>query len=275
MTEGTRIRKQAILRAAGIVAVHSSDPEGCSLLHVVCRQPLSVIRSIRSVVVSHLLDPFSSAADNQTQLGKGGFRNALSVVVACLGILIVPASGQTTVGSIFGTVTDQSGGVIPDTTITAIDVNTGLVRTTRSNSSGNYLFPSVSTGDYNITAQAKGFTVETIKSLHVDANQSANATFKLPVGSESETVTVTSEAALIDTRESQLGETVDRKRIQDLPLDGRNVSSLVQLVAGVNNYTPQAQGGDQNGDAFSVNGGRTNENTFYLDGAFDTSLFNV
>src|SRR5271156_5141489 len=200
--------------------------------------------------------------------------SALSVA-ACLAILIVPAFGQTTSGSIFGTVTDQSGGAVPDTTITAIDVDTGITRITHSNGSGNYLFPSVPTGDYNITAQVKGFAGETIKSLHVDANQSANATFKLSVGSESETVTVTSEAALIDTRESQLGETVDRKRIEDLPLDGRNVSSLVQLVAGVNNYFPQAQGGDQNGDTFSVNGGRTNENTFYLDGAFDTSLFNV
>lgn len=205
---------------------------------------------------------------------KGGLRGALSIL-ACLVILIAPAFGQTTSGSIFGTVTDPSDGVVPNTKVTATDINTGIARTTQSNASGNYLFPSVPTGDYNVTAQVKGFAAETIKNLHVDANQNANATFKLSVGSESQTVTVTSEAALIETRESQLGETVDRKRIEDLPLDGRNVTSLVQLVAGVNNYFPQAPGGDQNGDAFSVNGGRTNSNTFYLDGAFDTSLFNV
>lgn len=278
MTEDMQIHKQAVVGGSRVASTRSSELVANYLLYFDGCLYSSVVRRsspFPSTAVSLLPRSFSSKSNQGTLSGRAGWRRALFAVVACVGTLIVPAFGQTTVGSIFGTVADQSGGVIPDTTIRAIDVNTGLVRTTRSNSSGNYLFPSVSTGDYNITAQAKGFTAETIKGLHVDANQSANAPFKLSIGSESETVTVTSEAALIDTRESQLGETVDRERIQDLPLDGRNADSLVQLVAGVNNYAPQAQGGDQNGDTFSVNGGRTNENTFYLDGAFDTSLFNV
>jgi hypothetical protein len=180
---------------------------------------------------------------------------------------------QTTTGSIFGTVTDQSDGVIGGSTITATDMKTGISRTTQSNDSGNYSFPSVPAGDYTVSAQAQGFGTETQKGLHVDVNQSANATFRLSIGSTTESVTVTSGSTLVDTRESQLGETVDQKRIEDLPLNGRDVYSLVQLIPGVTSYSAQSAGGNQYGTTFSVNGTRTNQDSFYLDGAFDTSLF--
>ena len=92
-------------------------------------------------------------------------------------------------------------------------------------------------------------------------------------GYSSQTVTVTANAPLIETRESQLGETVDQKQIEDLPLNGRDASSLVQLVPGVTCYSGAGPGGNQYGTTFSVNGTRTNEDSFYLDGAFDSSLF--
>jgi hypothetical protein len=204
---------------------------------------------------------------------SGACRILPALLALCVALLAGTALGQTTTGSIFGTVADQTGSVVANATITATDVATGISRTTQSNASGNYLFPSVLAGDYTVVAQAKGFGTETEKGLHVDVNQSANATFKLAVGSESESVTVTSGSTLVDTRESQLGETVDQKRIEDLPLNGRDVYSLVQLVPGITSYSAQTAGGNQYGTTFSVNGTRTNQDSFYLDGAFDTSLF--
>jgi Carboxypeptidase regulatory-like domain len=161
----------------------------------------------------------------------------LAVLVLCITLLGGSGVAQTTTGSIFGTVTDQTGSVIPNAAITATEITTGIARTTQSNASGNYLFPSVPAGDYNITAQAKGFGTQTQNGLHVDVNQSANAKFKLTIGGVSQSVTVTSGTSLVDTRESQLGQTVDQKRIEDLPLNGRDVSSLVQLVPGITSYS--------------------------------------
>jgi hypothetical protein len=208
-----------------------------------------------------------------TRLGHRWSHKHIFGMVALALILAGSAFGQTTTGSIFGTVTDQNDSVITGSMITATDNKTGITRTTQSNESGNYLFPSMPAGDYTVSAQANGFGTAIQKGLHVDVNQSANATFKLSVGGTTQSVTVTSGSTLVDTRESQLGETVDQKRIEDLPLNGRDVYSLVQLIPGVTSYGAQSAGGNQYGTTFSVNGTRTNQDSFYLDGAFDTSLF--
>ncbi len=192
-------------------------------------------------------------------------------MLACL--LSAPAPGQTTTGSIFGTVQDQSGQFVANATVTLTDVQTGIAHTAETNASGNYVFPSVRPGEYKVETVATGFGAQTTSGLHVDANQNAQASFTLSVGAQNQNVTVTSAAALVDTRESQLGETIDIKRIEDLPLNGRDVSSLVQLVPGVTSYSAAGPGGNQYGTTFSVNGARTNEDSFYLDGAFDSALF--
>ena len=183
------------------------------------------------------------------------------------------AMGQTTTGSIFGTVQDQNGNFIPNAQVTSTDVHTRIAHTVQTNGSGNYVFPSVPPGDYSIATQVAGFGQQTQSGVHVDANQNAQASFTLTVGSQSQDITVTSAAPLIDTRESQLGTTIDIKRIEELPLNGRDVSSLVQLVPGVTAYSAAGPGGNQYGTTFSVNGAHTNEDSFYLDGAFDSALF--
>jgi hypothetical protein len=197
----------------------------------------------------------------------------LSTLVVFSWILVGQASAQTTTGSIYGTVTDQTGGVIPNATVSVANTQTGISQTVQSNGSGNYIFPALVPGDYAVTTRAKGFSAETQSDVHLDANQSANTSFSLKVGSETQTVTVVASTTLVDTRESQLGETVDQKRIEDLPLNGRDPYTLVQIVPGITSYTAQALTGDQFGTRFSVNGNRTVENTVYLDGAFDTSVY--
>ena len=197
---------------------------------------------------------------------------AMILLLTCVLIPTVQMA-QTTTGSIFGTVTDQSKNFLTNASVSLLDEHTGISHAVQTNASGNYVFPAVPAGDYTLSTKASGFGPETQSHLHVNANQSIETNFALSVGTDLQTVTVTAGAPLIETRESQLGETVDQKRIADLPLNGRDASSLVQLVPGVTAYSAAGPGGNQYGTTFSVNGARTNADSFYLDGAFDSSLF--
>jgi hypothetical protein len=158
-------------------------------------------------------------------------------------------------------------------TVTAKNVQTGLAQTVQSNGSGNYTFPALGPGEYTVSTQATGFNTQTETNVHLDANQNVNAAFSLQAGAADQTITVTAATTLVDTRESQVDETVSQKRIQDLPLNGRDPYSLVLLVPGVTHYGAQAPTGDQFGTTFNVNGNRANSNTEYLDGAFDSSIY--
>ncbi len=197
----------------------------------------------------------------------------LAAAALALAVLAPGLLAQTTTGTVFGTITDQAGAVVPNAKVTLTDEHTGITHTVPTNGSGNYTFPAVPPGDYKVESGATGFGTQTQAGLHVNANQNAQANFALAIGSENQTVTVTAGGALIETRESSIGQTVDQKRIEDLPLNGRDASSLVQLVPGVTAYGAAGPGGNQYGTTFSVNGTRVNENSFYLDGAFDSSLF--
>ena len=197
----------------------------------------------------------------------------LLAVAGCTVVASPPITAQSTTGSIFGTVSDQTGSVIPNAKVTATNTQTGISIAVQSNGSGNYTFPALGPGDYTVTTTAAGFSAETQKNVHLDANANVNTAFALQAGAADQTITVSAETTLVDTRESQLGETIDQKRIQDLPLNGRDPYALVQLVPGVTAYGAQAPTGDQFGTTFSVNGSRTVDNTEYLDGAFDSSVY--
>ena len=197
----------------------------------------------------------------------------VTVLIAFVFVVVTSLRAQTTTGSIYGTISDQNNAVIPNVSITVTRVDTGEIHTLTSNESGNYSFPALMPGDYTVSAHAQGFSTQTQRNIRLDVSQNEHISFTLKPGATSDVVTVTADATMIDTRESQLGETVDQKRIQDLPLNGRNAYSLVQLVPGVTNYTGESAIGDQNGSSFSVNGIRTALNSFYLDGVFDTAIY--
>ncbi len=182
-------------------------------------------------------------------------------------------SAQTTTGSVFGTVTDISGAVVPNAAVSLTNVQTGQVLSAASNASGNYIFPVVNPGSYIASSTVAGFKTETQRGIQLAANQNVHVNFSLGIGSSSQTVNVTAATTLVDTRESQLGETVDQQRIAQLPLNGRDASQLVQLVPGVTGYVGGSNIGNQNGTTFAVNGIRADQNTFYLDGAFDTAFY--
>jgi hypothetical protein len=187
-----------------------------------------------------------------------------------------PAHAQTTTGSMYGTVADSTGAVVPRVIVTVTNVQTNEVHTTTSNGLGDYIFPALTPGDYSVSSNIAGFQSETLTGIRLDSNQNVHASFTLKVGSKDETVTVSASTTLVDTFESQLGQTIDKERLQELPMNGRDSYGLVTLSPGVTNYSA-SQGssvrGDNIGATFSTNGLRTSENSYYLDGAQNTSVF--
>lgn len=198
---------------------------------------------------------------------------ALLLIIAWMSTVNAPAWSQTTTGSISGTVTDQSGGALLNAEVVAVNEATRETHKTSSNSSGNYIFPALVPGNYVVHASATGFATQNQTGIRLDVNQNAHVSFVLSPGSVSQSITVSAAGAEIDTTESQLGQTVDQKRIEDLPLNGRSAYSLVLLSPGVTNYTGTSPTGSYNGVFFSTNGLRINYNSFYLDGAYDSSYF--
>ncbi|MBS1813377.1 MAG: TonB-dependent receptor [Acidobacteria bacterium] len=201
-----------------------------------------------------------------------GWMRSLSVLMAIV-FGTCALHSQTVTGSIYGTVTDATGAAVPGATVTVTNVGTNDVLTTKSNDHGQFTFPVVNPGTYKATSTMAGFATVTQTDIRVSANQNVNASFTLQPGEVSSEVTVEAGATLIDTREHQLAETIDQQRIVDLPLAGRNAYDLVQLVPGITNYNASAQIGDNGGTQFSTNGIRPNFNSFYLDGAYNTSFF--
>jgi hypothetical protein len=192
------------------------------------------------------------------------------VALSCV-LLVLHALGQAPSGSIYGTVSDSSGAVIPDVAVKATNEHISTSATTKTDASGNYSFLVLDPGDYNVEAELTGFRSQTQTSIRLDANQSVHVNFILQVGLTEQNETVEASTALVDTRDSQIGDVVDQERIQDLPLNGRNAYDLVQILPGVTNYIPDVATGSRAGTQLTVNG-IPHDTAFYLDGAYDTDL---
>jgi len=148
-----------------------------------------------------------------------------------LAALLSPA--QTVSTQILGLVTDATGAVVAGAIVTAKRVETGDVRTTQSNETGNYIFPLLDTGDYEVTCTAPGFKTEVRRGVVLQLQQKARFDFQLSVGQQVETVEVTSATPLLKTEDSTLGSVIDHKRIIELPLNGRNFAQAATLMPGV------------------------------------------
>ena len=149
------------------------------------------------------------------------------------------------------------------------NLHTSVSKTLKTDASGDYQFPVLDPGDYQVSASATKFQAQIQGAVRLDANQNVHVSFALKVGSPEQTMTVEAHTALVDTRESQIGETVDQKRIQDLPLNGRNAYDLLQIIPGVTNYVPDVATGSRVATQITVNGLSLNTD-FYLDGAYNT-----
>ena len=179
------------------------------------------------------------------------------------------ALGQIGTATISGTVTDASGSVVAGVSVTAIHVATGSKHSATSNMEGFYTLPGLPIGAYTISAEASGFkkTERTGIVLEVDDHPTAN--LSLEVGTISESIEVQSSAAMVDASSATVGNVVSNAEIVELPLNGRNSMSLVELTPNARSNTSAPAGFADRGfvvSSFSVNGSPTGSNELILDG---------
>ncbi len=207
----------------------------------------------------------------------------LVLILGILATAVLPhARGQSDSGRVVGTVTDPTGAVIPQASITLLNQTTGLKLTGTSNASGELNVSAVPAGDYVATVTAPGFQTQT-QALTVRVTTSLTVNFSLKPGAETTTVEVTGAVSLVNTSDPTLGETIEEKQITELPLNGRNALNLALLTPGVTQgaYAEQGQDtagrhGDTGGSAISINATRPQANNFILDGVDNNdSLQNV
>ncbi len=207
------------------------------------------------------------------------------VILLAVGALPQVVLAQAT-GQLSGIVTNAEGGALPGVSVTITDVATSRSRTVMTGDDGYFAAPLLPPGDYTVTAALDGFSQLTREGVRVTAAETARITMTLAVGDFDDVVTVTGEAALIETSNATLGVVVDKTTIVELPLNGRNFTQLGTLVPGV--VEPPARLGGASGDAdagingfgavtagFAVNGVRSQSNNFLLDGASNNDTFNT
>ncbi len=182
----------------------------------------------------------------------------------CALLVLIPglllAQGTVT---IFGTVTDASGAVVPGATITVSNTLTGLTRQAATNESGSYVVSQLPVGVYKVTAESQGFKAAVQEDIRVRVDENRRIDFALEVGAITESITVEAAVTQVETREGAIKEVVDAERIVELPLNGRNAIELQYLVAGVGR---RAAAGQAQNPSVSINGSRTNSNNYTLDG---------
>jgi hypothetical protein len=156
----------------------------------------------------------------------------------------IGASGQLSTATMFGTVTDPSGAVIPNATITITQTDTNDVRTLTSKGDGSYRAEFLPVGPYKVMVVSSGFKTLERLGLTLTVTEEAHVDLALTTGGESQTVEVTAEIPLLNTGNSVLGRTVDNTEIDNLPLVDRNVYTLLDLTPGVQNNNAAGSGGN-------------------------------
>jgi hypothetical protein len=181
-------------------------------------------------------------------------------------ILDLPLFAQTT-GMILGQISDPSGAAVTRASVTAENLGTGLRRTAQTNTEGIYLIPALPTGTYKVTIETAGFKTFSQTGITLQVGQNARVDVPLELGAVSESVNVSASALSVDTQSTTIGATVDNRRIVSIPLNGRNVLALAQLLPGVGTANlPTAYTFSRSGPTISISGSRTNENNIMLDG---------
>jgi hypothetical protein len=185
-------------------------------------------------------------------------------LLICVSAANLPA--QTTNATINGQITDPKGGVVPGTEVHAVNIDTNVVYPTKTNGSGIYAIPALPPGRYRLVVLKDGFKEinKTGITLHVQDTLEQN--FSLEVGSTSESITVSGSGNVINTTDASVSTVVDRQFVENMPLNGRSLQSLIALTPGVV-QTPLTYGSSP-GDSgeFSVNGQRTEANYYTVDG---------
>jgi hypothetical protein len=185
-------------------------------------------------------------------------RNSLLLIILVSQLMIA----QTFTGSISGTVTDDSGAVMPSVQVAIINAGTGVRTTVQTDASGNFQGLQLPPGSYRVEVEVSGFKRFVQEGIILQVQQHARIDVTLSIGSVSESVLVTADASMLEASDAQVGRVVDNRRIRELPLNTRNVYSLIFLTPGV----AGSVGDNYGGTGYSINGARTRMNETVIDG---------
>src|ERR1035441_10308517 len=204
-------------------------------------------------------------------------RNILFSLIA-LGTIIGNAFAQSAdAGALFGTITESSGAVLPDTSVTITNLATKRTEVEKTNGSGFYSREALPSGDYSISIAHEGFSTVKIDQIHIDPGQRREVSPALAVGGVNSTVTVEASQLQVKTETSENSATVDSKEIQTLLVNGRNFQSLATLVPGVNNTNGNNQyggGGLTSSTSLAIGGSGIDNTTYEIDGVYNMNTGN-
>ena len=212
--------------------------------------------------------------------GASRMRILIAVSAVVLTCLMTPRLfAQTDTGSIVGTATDATGAVIQGAAVTATSTENGLKLTAVTGNSGEFKILAVPRGDYKVLITAKGFQPQSA-AVTITVTTTQNVIFQLSPAGTATTVQVTAAAPLVDTSDASIGATIEAQQVAELPLNGRNFSSLALLTPGVtrgaygdvstgggsSNNTETIRNNESDSAGLSVNGLRPQANNYILDG---------
>jgi hypothetical protein len=192
-----------------------------------------------------------------------------------LGIILLialPLSAQIDTGGITGTTTDSSGAIVSGATITLTNDATGVALTTRSTSTGTYSINAIRPGTYTLHGEVAGFQTFIDKGLEVHLQATLTVDIAFTAGAVTQEVTVSAGAPLLQAENAAVGQTITSQTVNDLPLNGRNWTSLPQLAAGTSTApvgNPSGNSGSTDAAYFSVDGVNLWQNDFRLNGIND------
>jgi hypothetical protein len=161
------------------------------------------------------------------------FARFQSIVLLAIFLAVgISASAQVEAGRFVGSITDGQGAVVPNAIVKATNTGTNIVRTAVSNSTGEFVITPVPAGKYKLSVTAPGFQTTTTSEVEVNVGQIVREDLALKIGASSETIEVTTEAALINTDSATMGTVVSNQQLTDLPLNGRGFYQLAELTPG-------------------------------------------
>src|SRR5215831_8103191 len=201
-----------------------------------------------------------------------------SQLLALLLSLCVSAVSQETRGSVSGIVSDSSGAVVPHANLQLTNTETGVVLTTISNEAGLYRFLFLNPGQYKLVASISGFKTFERGNIQLNVSEAGTVPVTLEVGSQSDRITVSAEAPLIEAEKADHGMVIDNKKVVDIPINTRNPIMLAAMSNGITatsgatlDQKPFSNSAD---GSWSINGGVGSTVEFLLDGAPNNTIYN-
>ena len=188
--------------------------------------------------------------------------------VLCLSTAAVPLlrAQSAGTGALTGTVSDPSGGVIPNVTVTMTSLDTAQVRSAATGSDGAYKFALLPPGSYRVRFTAMGFKTAEVPSVNVNVTETPVLDRVMEVGASSDQVTIDAQVETIQTASSTLGTVVGERAVVALPLTNRNYTQILSMSAGANVSVNNASSLGRGSQDVSVNGANVNQNNYQMDG---------